>query len=158
MSQMVFPRPPCAVGGRTFALVASRFNAQYVQGLVDHARDELRAIDSSATIVLHQAPGAFEIPIIVRELALRGKVAVILAFGVIIRGDTSHAEHLARSVTDGLQRIALETGVPVIHGVLSVENEEQARERCLGDALNRGLEAARAAVAIADALAQVRAS
>jgi 6,7-dimethyl-8-ribityllumazine synthase len=156
MSKIIPPRPRSAAGRRSFAIVASQFNPEFVQGLVDHACHELRAISSASAIQLHQVPGAFEIPIVVRELALQKKADAILAFGVIIRGATAHAEHLARSVTDGLQRLAIETGVPIIHGVLSVENEEQARERCLGEQINRGTEAARAAIEIVNVLSEIR--
>ena len=133
MSNIVPPRPRFVGGKRTFTIVASKFNAEFVQGLVNHATEELRAISASAAIVLHQVPGAFEIPIVVRELALQKKTDVIIAIGVILKGRTAHAEHLARSVTDALQRIAIDHGVPVINVVLSMENELQARERCLGE-------------------------
>lgn len=139
-----------------FAIVSSQFNSEYVEGLVNHASDELRAISADASITLHQVPGAFEIPIVVRELALQRKSDAIIAMGVIIRGETPHAEHLARSVTDALQQLAVAHGVPVIHAVLSVDSDEQARERCLGSRINRGTEAARAAVAIAGLLAELR--
>jgi 6,7-dimethyl-8-ribityllumazine synthase len=81
---------------------------------------------------------------------------VIIAMGVILQGQTHHAEHLGRSVTDGLQRIALQYGVPVINAVLNLDSEEQARARCLDHELNRGTEAARAAVQIATVLAELR--
>jgi 6,7-dimethyl-8-ribityllumazine synthase len=76
---------------------------------------------------------------------------------VILQGRTSHAQNLARSVTDGLQQIAIEHGVPVINAVLSLETEEQARERCLGSEINRGTEAARAAIEIAKTMGELRA-
>ena len=133
-----------------------KFNAEFVQGLVNHTSDELRAISTSAIVSLHQVPGAFEIPIVVRELALQKKTDVIIAIGVILKGRTKHAEHLARSVTDALQRIAIDHGVPVINVVLSMDNELQARERCLGDKINRGTEAARAAFEIANVMQEVR--
>ena len=85
-----------------------------------------------ADISIHQVPGAFEIPVVVREIALKKNTHAILALGVILQGKTSHAEHLARSVTDALQKIAIDHGVPVINGVLTLETESQARERCLG--------------------------
>jgi len=157
MSNFVPPRPRIVGGKRTFTIVASKFNAEFVQGLVNHATEELRAISASAVVTLHQVPGAFEIPIVVRELALQKKTDVIIAIGVILKGRTKHAEHLARSVTDALQRIAIEHGVPVINVVLSIENELQARERCIGDKMNRGTEAARAAFEIAHVMQEVRA-
>jgi 6,7-dimethyl-8-ribityllumazine synthase len=150
-------RPVRTVGGkRTFTIVASQFNAEYVQGLVNHASDELRTHAPSATVTLHQVPGAFEIPIVVRELALQKKADAIIAIAVILKGRTNHAEHLSRSVTDALQWIAIEHGVPVINAVLSMENELQARERCLEDKINRGTEAARAAIEIANVISDLR--
>jgi len=143
-------------GKRQFAIVASLFNGQYVQGLVDHATEELKSLSPEATISLHQVPGAFEIPVVVRELALQEKADAILALGVILQGKTSHAQNLARSVTDALQQIALEHGVPVINAVLSLETETQAQERCLGSEINRGTEAARAAVEIAKVMEDLR--
>ena len=157
MSNFVPPRPRLVGGKRSFTIVASKFNAEFVQGLVNHTTEELRAISTSATVALHQVPGAFEIPIVVRELALQKKTDVIIAIGVILKGRTAHAEHLARSVTDALQRIAIDHGVPVINVVLSMENELQARERCLGDEMNRGTEAARAAFEISNVMQEVRA-
>ena len=101
-------------------------------------------------------PGAFEIPIVVREIALQKKADAIIAMGVILKGKTDHAEHLARTVTDALQRIALETGIPIINAVLSMKTEAQARERCLEDNINRGTEAARAAIEIANVMSELR--
>ncbi|MDQ2659998.1 MAG: 6,7-dimethyl-8-ribityllumazine synthase [Verrucomicrobiota bacterium] len=156
MSNIVPPRPRIVGGKRSFSLVASRFNAEYVQGLVNHATEELRELAPGAVLTLHQVPGAFEIPIVVREIALQKRADAILAFGVIIQGATNHAEHLSHSVTNALQQIALETGVPVINAVLGMENEAQARERCLEKKINRGIEAARAAVEISSVLAELR--
>jgi len=136
--------------------VASQFNAQYVQGLVDHAEEELGSLVSSAAISIHRVPGSFEIPVVVRELARKKKADAIIACGVIMRGETNHAKNLSRSVTDALQRIAVDYGVPVINVVLSFDNEGQARERCLENRINRGTEAARAAVEIASAMSKLR--
>ena len=153
------PSPPRTrgYGKRDFGLVASHFNAKYVDGLVNHCSDELRALSPRCTIALHHVPGAFEIPIVVRELAAGKKADAIIALGVILEGHTAHAENLGRVVTDALQQVALEYGVPVIHAVLSLKNAEQARERCLERRINRGTEAARAAVAIADVISELRA-
>jgi 6,7-dimethyl-8-ribityllumazine synthase len=131
---------------RRYAIIASQYNSEYVQGLVDHAVRELRALVPSAQVDLHQVPGAFEIPVIVRELARQHRADAILALAVILQGKTGHAEHLSRSVTDALQRIAVENGVPIINAVLTLKTETQARERCLEEEMNRGTEAARAAV------------
>jgi 6,7-dimethyl-8-ribityllumazine synthase len=101
-------------------------------------------------------PGAFEIPVVVRELASRESTDAVIACGVILKGETNHAQNLSRSVTDALQRIAVEQRVPVINAVLSFDNEAQARARCLENKINRGTEAARAAVEIANVLAHLR--
>jgi 6,7-dimethyl-8-ribityllumazine synthase len=157
MSNAISPRPRLAATvKRNFTIVASQFNPEYVQGLVDHAVNEFRAIAPASSLSLHRVPGAFEIPIVVRELAVRGKVDAILAMGVIMGGETDHAENLSRSVTDALQRIAVERGVPVINVVLSLNGEIQARERCLGTEINRGTEAARAAVQIVNVMTDLR--
>ena len=156
MSFAVPPRPRLVTSKRNYTLVVSKFNATYVQGLVNHATEELRTLVPGAVLTLHQVPGAFEIPIVVREVALQKTADAIIAIGVILKGNTSHAEHLSHSVTNALQQIALETGVPVINAVLGLENEEQARERCLETKINRGIEAARAAVEISSVLADLR--
>src|SRR4051812_29683399 len=123
MSRAVSPRPRVGVTRRSFALVASQFNAEYVQGLVNHATEELRALAPHAALTLYQVPGAFEIPIVVRELAGRDDLDAILAIGVILKGNTTHAEHLATSVTNALQQIAIDQGTPVINAVLTLEDE-----------------------------------
>jgi 6,7-dimethyl-8-ribityllumazine synthase len=136
--------------------VASRFNGEYVQGLITHATKELSRLSPNAAISLHRVPGAFEIPVVVRELALQNKVDGILALGVILQGKTSHADNLAYSVTNALQEIAISYGIPVINAVLSLKTAKQAQERCLGSRINRGTEAAQAAVEIADRLKDLR--
>src|SRR5262245_61793508 len=156
MSKSTMSRPPIAKAKRTFHIVASRFNAQYVDGLIDHVTKELRAVAPHGTILLHRVPGSFEIPVVTREVAIQNKADAIIACGVILQGETDHAQNLSRSVTDALQRIAVEHGVPVINVVLSFDNQNQARARCLEDKINRGTEAARAAVEIADVLSEVR--
>jgi 6,7-dimethyl-8-ribityllumazine synthase len=142
---------------RTFVIVASQYNPVYVQGLVDHAAQELAALSPNSQILLRQVPGAFEIPLIVQEFAGREGITAIIALGVIIEGETQHANLIARTVTDSLMEIALKNRIPVIHEVLLVKDEEQARKRCLEPELNRGLEAARAAVQISQLLAEIKA-
>ena len=156
MAKSAPPPPRVAKTKRTFHIVASRYNAPYVDGLVDHATKELHRLVTGATISLHRVPGSFEIPVIVRELATQNKADAIIACGVILQGETNHAQNLSRSVTDALQRIAIERGVPVINVVLSFDSENQARARCLENEINRGTEAARAAVEIANVLSELR--
>jgi 6,7-dimethyl-8-ribityllumazine synthase len=157
MPNVISPRPRTVMGPkRHFAIVASQFNATYVQGLIDHATAELRTLIPGATTSVMLVPGAFEIPIVVRELAMQKRGDAIIAIGVILKGATDHADNLSRSVTDALQRIAVGHGVPVINAVLSFDDEDQARERCLENEINRGTEAARAAAEIANVMSKLR--
>ena len=156
MSNVIQARPRIVRGKHTFHIVASQFNARYVLGLVDHAEKELNTLAPNATISIQRVPGAFEIPVVVRELASFAKADAIIACGVIMQGETNHAKNLSRSVTDALQRIAVDYGVPVINVVLSFDNETQARERCLENKINRGTEAARAAVEITNVMSELR--
>jgi 6,7-dimethyl-8-ribityllumazine synthase len=157
MPNLISPRPRTGGGTkRHFSIVASQFNATYVQGLIDHVTAELRAQIPAATTTLLRVPGAFEIPIVVRELATQQRGEAIIAIGVILKGETDHAENLSRSVTDALQRIAVTYGLPVINAVLSFDDEYQATARCLENEINRGTEAARAAVEIANLIAKLR--
>jgi 6,7-dimethyl-8-ribityllumazine synthase len=160
MSNLVSPRPRTVIGTgaakKHFSIVASQFNPTYVQGLIDHTTAELRALLPGSSTSLTQVPGSFEIPIVVRELALQKRGDAIIAIGVILKGQTNHAENLSRSVTDALQRIAVTHGIPVINVVLTFDNEEQAQARCLEKEINRGTEAARAAVEISNVIARLR--
>src|SRR5256886_15394744 len=135
MSNLISPRPRTVVGAvggkRHFPIVASQFNSTYVQGLIDHATAELRTLIPDATTSLLQVPGAFEIPLVVREIALQKRGDAIIAIGVILKGKTDHAENLSQSVTDALQQIAVAHEVPAITAVLSFETETQARDPCL---------------------------
>src|SRR5437667_4030147 len=148
------PRPAVLATNCCFAIAATQCNPSYVQGLTDHAAGELAT--PMAKVALYRGPGAFEIPVVVRELAQQKKADVILALGVIIKGNTNHAENLSRSVTDALQRIALDYGIPVINCVHTFTKELDARERCLEDKINRGTEAARAAIEIANVISDLR--
>jgi 6,7-dimethyl-8-ribityllumazine synthase len=139
-----------------FAIVASEYNAKFVQGLVDAAIKEISSAMPKATVSLLRVPGAFELPLVVQEAArsTRG-VDAIIAFGVILQGKTAHADLIAGSVTDALTRVALETGVPVVHGVLH-GSAAQARVRCLQPRSNRGVEAARTAMRMAQVIRDTR--
>src|SRR5438094_5662546 len=106
-------RPPTDKAKGAFHIVASRFNTQYVDGLIDHATEELRTLAPNATISLHRVPGSFEIPVVARELAAQHQADALIACGVILQGQTNHAKNLSRSVSYSLQPIAIEHGVPV---------------------------------------------
>src|SRR5438046_7060150 len=155
MSKTVPPRPIVIEGKRTFIIVASQFNARYVEGLVDHAKQELHVLATNAAVSVQRVRGEFESPVVVGELASKGMANALIACGVILKGKTDHAQNLSRSVTDALQRVAIGHGVPVINAVLSFDNETHARDRCLGNEINRGTEAARAAVEIANVMSKL---
>lgn len=133
----------------SFAIVASQYNLEFTQPLVDFAHQELTTLEQGALVQLVWAPGAFEIPVLAKILASHGHHDAVIAFGVIFQGETSHAGLIANSVTHSLQQIAVEYSVPVIDGVLLMDTPEQARERCQGMEKNRGIEAARAAISVA---------
>ncbi|MGH8093931.1 MAG: 6,7-dimethyl-8-ribityllumazine synthase [Chthoniobacterales bacterium] len=158
MSRFVPPKPRVTSVSvrRGFVLVASQFNAKYVQGLVTHCSDELHALSPASNVNVLRVPGAFEIPLVAREVALKKDVDAIIALGVILEGETAHAQNLGQVVTQALLQISLDYGIPVIHGVLSLKNEEQARKRCLENEINRGTEAARAAFEMTNVIADLR--
>jgi len=157
MSNMLPSRPRLPQFQRmSFGIVASQYNPEYVKGLVDATRAELSVLVPNVSVTLFEVPGAFEIPVILQELAHRGGFDAIIALGVIIQGETAHAELIGNSVTQALQDIALRFRTPVVHEVLLVKDEEQARARTLCAELNRGTEAARAAVRIAQVLGEVK--
>ena len=141
---------------RSFAVVASRFNHQYVQGLVDSAKKEVATLAPGAMVTMYEVPGAFEIPLLVQEVAARGEVDAIMALGVIIQGETAHAGLVAQAVTDALMRLGLHYKLPIIHGVLLVGDANQAQARCFGTELNRGVEAARAAVRMSQVVGDLK--
>jgi 6,7-dimethyl-8-ribityllumazine synthase len=144
------PSRPRQIGPRrTIAIVSSTYHEEFANGLLDHARRELEAISPGTEVIVHEVPGAFEIPLVVQAVAESGEVDAIIAFGLLLEGQTVHAKLISESVTNALMQIGLRTGVPVIHEVLVVQNVEQARARCIGDELNRGTEAARVAMRMA---------
>src|SRR5882757_1457414 len=158
MSTILPSRPRQVSQRRTFALVASEYNSEFVRGLSDHAQKELQEISPNFQVLHFTVPGAFEIPLLVQEIAGKKDIDAIIALGVIIEGETQHAALIGAAVTNSLQQIALSFRVPVIHEVLLVKNAEQARKRCLEEQLNRGTEAARAAARMVQAMSEVRGS
>lgn len=136
-------------------MVASSYNPEFVDGLVAGARGELAVIAPDATVEIHRVPGSFEIPLGVQTVAEQGKADAILAFGLLWEGETSHASLIATSVTNALLDISLRLRVPVMHEVIVARTEEQARERCVATRINRGVEAARAAIRMIRALENI---
>ncbi len=136
--------------GLRFCVVASRWNERAVKALVAAALEVLRArgaVDDH--IELRWVPGAFELPLACRWAAERGDFDAVLAFGAVIRGETDHYRLVADASSQGLLRVGLDTGVPVLNGVLAGENAGQIEARTGGALGNRGAEVALAAVAMA---------
>jgi 6,7-dimethyl-8-ribityllumazine synthase len=136
-----------------FALVAARFNALVVDALVAGALDALRrhgVADDAIDVV--RVPGSFEVPLVARRLAAGGEYAAVVCLGAVIRGDTDHYDHVAAGVTSGVARAGLDTGVPVIFGVLTCDTVEQALNRAGLKAGNKGAEAAAAAIEMVNLL------
>lgn len=134
-------------------LVATRWNDFIVGNLVNGAKDALvRHGVAEEDIGLALVPGAFEIPLIAKRLAMSGKYDAIVCLGAVIRGATAHFEYVAGEVAKGIASVMLETGVPVTFGVLTTETLEQAIERAGAKAGNKGAEAALAAIEMANLL------
>src|SRR5579884_3937141 len=146
-----FAPPP----GR-FVLVAARFNAAIVEGLVAGALDGLKrhGVGDEAIDVVH-VPGSFEIPLVAQRLAASGKYAAIICLGAVIRGDTTHYDHVAGEAASGVARAALATGVPVIFGILTCETLEQAVNRAGAKSGNKGFDAALTAIEMVNLLRQL---
>lgn len=142
----------------TFAIVASRYNAEYVDVMVHAAREELLRAGAHVRIV--RVPGAFEIPAVASRLAQRSgkqsRYAAIICLGVIFQGQTSHAHHIGWGVTHALAQIQVLHKQPVIHGVFVFEKKSHARVRCLGKKHNRGTEAAHTALEMARVMNTLR--
>jgi 6,7-dimethyl-8-ribityllumazine synthase len=136
--------------GGVFAIVASRYNQRYVDGMLVAAQRCLRDA-RAADIIVVRVPGAYEVPLAVARLARTGtpSLRAIICLGVIFRGATAHAQNIGEVITSALMQIQLEREIPVVHEVLLLENRQQAEERCLGRTSNRGLEAAQTAIAMA---------
>jgi len=137
-----------AARGLSVGIAAARFNAEYVDGLLARCVATLRAAGAPEPVVV-RVPGSNELPVAVQALAAQRPYSALIALGVLIRGDTLHYEVIAHSSAQALQQVALAVRVPVINGILTVENPDQARERCSG-AADRGAEFARAALEMAE--------
>lgn len=142
--------------GLRFAVVASRFNEAIVGRLVEGALDGLRrhGVDESR-IDVAWVPGAFELPVVAQKLATTGSYDAVITLGAVIRGATGHYDFVAGQCAAGIQRVQLDTGVPVVFGVLTTDTIEQAVERSGAKAGNKGFEAASTAIEMANLMASL---
>jgi 6,7-dimethyl-8-ribityllumazine synthase len=150
MSSALPPKPRIVGVKSRICIVASKYNEQFTDALVENAIEELGELVPQGRVDLIRVPGAFEIPVAVAAVLERDPPSCVIALGLIIRGMTAHAELVAQSVTLSLQELAVRTIRPVIHEVLLVDDEKQAYARCIGAQLNRGKEAARSAASMID--------
>jgi len=141
-------------GRRSVGVVVARFNGEITGELLARALDELeRAGVGREAVTIVPVPGAFELPLAAMALAKTRRYSCIVALGAVIRGETRHVEYIASEAASGLQLAGIETGVPVAFGVLTLENEQQAGER-----LDKGADAVRTALEMADVFSQLRAA
>jgi 6,7-dimethyl-8-ribityllumazine synthase len=154
-------KPPAELrspSGARYAVIASRWNGEIVDELVAGARRAFVAhgvSDDGVDIV--RVPGAWELPLVAKRLAASGRYAAIVALGCVVRGETRHYEHVADESARGLMRAALDSGLPVLNGVLAVEDEADAWARAGGAHGNKGADVALAAIEMAALLQELSA-
>ncbi|MEJ0039044.1 MAG: 6,7-dimethyl-8-ribityllumazine synthase [Gammaproteobacteria bacterium] len=151
MSEAKFIQGELPATRRRVVVIASRFNEFVVSGLVKGAIDAWEKNGGDvADLVVARVPGAFELPVVARQLAVSGRYEAIVALGCVIRGETAHFEYVAGECARGLQNVAVDTGVPVVFGVLATETVEQALQRAAPGGSNKGGEAMETALEMAD--------
>jgi 6,7-dimethyl-8-ribityllumazine synthase len=143
--------------GLSIAIVVSRFNELVTRALLAGARDGLarHGVEPEGVDVAW-VPGSFEIPLTARKLAESGRYQAVICLGAVIRGETPHFDHVANQASSGIARVALDTGVPIIFGVLTADTLEQAMERAGGKMGNKGYDAAVDAIEMANLVRGLR--
>jgi 6,7-dimethyl-8-ribityllumazine synthase len=145
-----------SAGGFRFALVSSRWNDFLTGRLVEGALDALERLGADEGSVEHfRVPGSFEIPLLALKLAQSGRFDAVVCLGTVIRGQTPHFEYVAGEVTKGIAQVAMQTGVPVLYGIVTADTLEQAIDRAGVKAGNKGFEAAMSAVEMVNLLKTV---
>lgn len=143
-------------GGARVAIVAGKFNGGVTERLLDGALDAFEAYGvARRSLSIAWVPGAFEIPLTAQHVASSGDVDAVVALGAVIRGDTPHFEFVATQCAAGCQRVALSTGVPVVFGVLTTDDADQALSRSAPGKDNKGYEAALTALEMTDLLGKL---
>jgi len=146
-----------SAAGKTFGIVAARFNEFVVKALLEGALDAVRRHGGDVgTVDVAWVPGSYEIPLAAREMAKTGRYDAIVCLGAVIRGSTAHFDYVAGGASSGISAVSLETGVPTIFGVITTETIEQAIERAGTKMGNKGFEAAVSAIEMADLLTQIK--
>ena len=139
-----------------FAIVVSRFNDFITNKLLDGALDALlRHEVARDDITVYKVPGSFELPLVAKKLAQTGRFDAIICLGAVIRGETPHFEYVSAEVSKGIANVSLETGVPVIFGVITADTLEQAIERAGTKAGNKGFSAAMSAIEMANLMKNI---
>jgi 6,7-dimethyl-8-ribityllumazine synthase len=143
--------------GLRFGIAVARFNAHVTGPLYDGCREELAGRGASDDdVVSVEVPGCFELALVAKQLAGSGRFDAVICIGAVIRGDTPHFDYVSSATASGIERAALDTGVPVIFGVLTTDNEEQALARIGGAHGHKGREAALTAIEMARTIKQLR--
>ena len=143
-------------GSPKIAIVAARFNEFIVSKLIEGARDGLLRHDvKEEDIDLCWVPGSFEIPVAAQKMAQSGNYDAVICVGTVIRGDTSHYDYVCNEVSKGIAHVSLETGIPVLFGVLTTENIEQAISRAGSKAGNKGYDCALSAIEMVNLMNQM---
>ncbi len=156
MSINLYEGKVVAPQGMRVGIIASRFNSFVVQKLLDGAVDGLvRHGVEDKNIDACWVPGAFEIPVVAEKMAKSGKYDAVICVGAVIRGSTSHYELVINETTKGIAQVGLQTGIPVLFGVIATENLEQAIERSGSKAGNKGYDCALSAIEMVNLMAQL---
>lgn len=154
MSTENLPAAKAELQNRQIVVVAATYNEKYTTALLQNCLNELSKLAPGAQVDVVRVPGAFEVPMMVNHVIQHRKPHAVIALGVILRGSTAHADLIGTAITQELLSAACRTLTPVIHEVLLLNDEQQAEARCIGERLNRGIESARAAVAMLNTLAE----
>lgn len=143
--------------GKNFAIIAGRFNDFITGRLIEGAIDALKRCGArEEDISIYKVPGAFEIPLVAKKVSALGKYHAVICLGAIIRGATPHFEYVSSEATKGIAMAGLETGVPVVFGILTTDTIEQAIERAGTKAGNKGWDAAMTAIEMANLMVEIR--